>query len=158
MAGPSLVSIPVTLDRGIRVAPLCVLQFYPRISLVWPLTPHHELTCRNKVGNRGPRANTMVRKQLFAALFVARTVGSYHVDTPPPALAAAVHDVLQFSVQHMTSLQNVLANAPSLPCSRPTLFSSVQFSQFSLVGVWLGLLWVLFYFFDHYIQSSLQYY
>ena len=23
-----------------------------------------------------------------------------------------------------------------------------------LVGVWLGLLWVLFYFFDHYIQSS----
>ena len=22
------------------------------------------------------------------------------------------------------------------------------------VGVWLGLLWVLFYFFDHYIQSS----
>ena len=24
-----------------------------------------------------------------------------------------------------------------------------------LVGVWLGLLWVLFYFFDHYIQSSL---
>ena len=26
-----------------------------------------------------------------------------------------------------------------------------------LVGVWLGLLWVLFYFFDHYIQSSVQY-
>ena len=25
-----------------------------------------------------------------------------------------------------------------------------------LVGVWLGLLWVLFYFFDHYIQSSVQ--
>jgi hypothetical protein len=23
------------------------------------------------------------------------------------------------------------------------------------VGVWLGLLWVLFYFFDHYIQSQL---
>ena len=26
-----------------------------------------------------------------------------------------------------------------------------------LVGVWLGLLWVLFYFFDHYIQSSVQF-
>ena len=25
-----------------------------------------------------------------------------------------------------------------------------------LVGVWLGLDWVLFYFFDHYIQSSVQ--
>ena len=25
-----------------------------------------------------------------------------------------------------------------------------------LVGVWLGLLWVLFYFFDHYIQSSVH--
>ena len=30
---------------------------------------------------------------------------------------------------------------------------SVQFRPM-LVGVWLGLLWVLFYFFDHYIQSS----
>ena len=38
-------------------------------------------------------------------------------------------------------------------------FSSVQFSsvQFSSVGVWLGLHWVLFYFFDHYIQSSVQF-
>ena len=26
-----------------------------------------------------------------------------------------------------------------------------------LVGVWLGLLWVLFYFFGHYIQSSFQF-
>ena len=26
-----------------------------------------------------------------------------------------------------------------------------------LVGVWLGLLWVLFYFFDNYIQSSVQF-
>ena len=25
-----------------------------------------------------------------------------------------------------------------------------------LVGVWLGLHWVLFYFFDHYIQSSVH--
>ena len=32
---------------------------------------------------------------------------------------------------------------------------TVQFSSgLMLVGVWLGLLWVLFYFFDHYIQSS----
>ena len=26
-----------------------------------------------------------------------------------------------------------------------------------LVGVWLLLLWALFYFFDHYIQSSVQF-
>ena len=26
-----------------------------------------------------------------------------------------------------------------------------------LVGIWLGLHWVLFYFFDHYIQSSVQF-
>ena len=40
--------------------------------------------------------------------------------------------------------------------SRPTSFSLVQFSSgvLMLVGVWLGLLWVLFYFFDHCIQSS----
>ena len=46
---------------------------------------------------------------------------------------------------------------------RPTTFSSVQFSsvqpyalvlRLMLVGIWLGLHWVLFYFFDHYIQSS----
>ena len=30
------------------------------------------------------------------------------------------------------------------------------FVTLMLVGVWLGLLWVLFYFFDHYIQSSVQ--
>ena len=41
--------------------------------------------------------------------------------------------------------------APKQRCTfSPTTFSSVQFSD----GVWLGLLWVLFYFFDHYIQSS----
>ena len=47
--------------------------------------------------------------------------------------------------------------------ARPTSFSSVQSHLFGasmyllrlmFVGVWLGLLWVLFYFFDHYIQSS----
>ena len=26
-----------------------------------------------------------------------------------------------------------------------------------LVGIWLGLYWVLYYFSDHYIQSSVQY-
>ena len=36
------------------------------------------------------------------------------------------------------------------------MFSSVQFSivRLMLVGIWLGLYWVFFSFFDHYIQSS----
>ena len=33
------------------------------------------------------------------------------------------------------------------------LTGSVQFS-WMLVGIWLGLYWVLFSFFDHYVQSS----
>ena len=55
-----------------------------------------------------------------------------------------------------------LANSTGNYLARSTSFSSVQFSsgasmyllRLMLVGVWLGLLWVLFYFFDHYIQSS----
>ena len=44
--------------------------------------------------------------------------------------------------------------APKQRCTcRPTTFSSVQFSS----DIWLGLHWVLFYFFDHYIQSSASY-
>ena len=47
-------------------------------------------------------------------------------------------------------------------CRRPTLpststdLSSVQFNvlRLMLVGVWLGLHWVLFYFFDHYVHCS----
>ena len=36
----------------------------------------------------------------------------------------------------------------------PPFWSIYVFVTLMLVGVWLGLLWVLFYFFDHYIQSS----
>ena len=43
-------------------------------------------------------------------------------------------------------------HAPKQRCTfSSTTFSSVQFSLM-LVGVWLGLHWVLFYFFDHYIK------
>ena len=35
--------------------------------------------------------------------------------------------------------------------------ASMHLLRLMLVGVWLGLLWVSFHFFDHYIQSSVQF-
>ena len=43
----------------------------------------------------------------------------------------------------------------AVQCSASTV-SQLSSLRLMLVGVWLGLLWVLFYFFDHYIQSSLR--
>ena len=37
-----------------------------------------------------------------------------------------------------------------------SIYALVLLVRLMLVGIWLGLHWVLFYFFDHYIQSSVQ--
>ena len=96
-----------------------------------------------------------------------RTFPNKTLHARPCALCCTLCTVQDIALRYSTLLRcgvvQTLPLAAQISCTfSTTSFSSVQFSvllprlRLMLVGIWLGLCWVLFYFFDHYIQSSVH--